>query len=93
MLDTQGAGPLFEGVYRGQIVDYGIADANNMGAAMAPAAADTLLRYFQDTHTGPDSFDGVVTGDLGAVGSELLYDLLAREGISLRGKTPGTAGC
>ena len=86
VLDTQGQGPFLREFTAGQIVDYGIADANNMGAAMAPAAADTLLRYFQDTHTGPDSFDGVVTGDLGAVGSELLYDLLAREGISLREK-------
>lgn len=68
----------------GEIVDYGVKDANNMGAAMAPAAASTLLNYFNDTSTSPEDFDCIFTGDLGAVGSELLYDIMAREGIDIK---------
>lgn len=70
----------------GQISDLGVSDANNMGAAMAPAAADTVLRYFADTKTDPADYDGIFTGDLGQVGSELFCGLLAREGVSLAGK-------
>ena len=67
----------------GEIVDYGVKDANNMGAAMAPAAASTLLHYFNDTGRSPADFDCIFTGDLGAVGTSLLYDLMAREGVDL----------
>ena len=52
-----------------------------MGAAMAPAAASTLLHYFADTHTEPQEFDCIYTGDLGQVGSSLLRELLAAEGL------------
>lgn len=65
----------------GRIVDLGIKDANNMGAAMAPAAADTLLALFRDTGTTPADYDLVVTGDLGVVGFDLLRALLKREGV------------
>ncbi len=68
----------------GKIIDLGVTDANNMGAAMAPAAADTLRSFFQDTATQPKDYDLVVTGDLGAVGSELLYELMAQEGYCLK---------
>lgn len=67
----------------GEIVDLGITDANNMGAAMAPAAADTLLNFFKDTDTKPEDYDYVFTGDLGFVGSELFLELLARHGVTL----------
>ena len=70
----------------GKMIDYGIKDANNMGAAMAPAAVDTILSYFNNTKTNPNDFDMIYTGDLGTVGTELLYKLLDDEGISLRGK-------
>ena len=63
----------------GRIVDLNITDANNMGAAMAPAAADTLQNYLQDTGTSPEDYDLILTGDLGAVGSELLKELLGRQ--------------
>ena len=66
----------------GKIIDLSITDANNMGAAMAPAAADTIVRFFRDTNTAAQDYDRVITGDLGAFGSELLYELLAREGFS-----------
>lgn len=78
-----GGGVSVSDVCIGRIVDLNITDANNMGAAMAPAAADTLQNYWQDTGTSPDDYDLVVTGDLGAVGSELLRELLDRQGIQL----------
>lgn len=67
----------------GRIADLGIKDAANMGAAMAPAAAQTLLDYFSDTQTRPEDYDAIYTGDLGQVGSNLLAELLEREGVCL----------
>ena len=64
----------------GQITDLGVHDAANMGAAMAPAACRTLCGYFADTGAGPQDFDLILTGDLGAVGSDLLRGLMLREG-------------
>ena len=63
----------------GKICDLGITDANNMGAAMAPAAADTIAVHFAETGLAPDYYDCIVTGDLGAVGSSLLYELLQKD--------------
>ncbi len=70
-------------VLPGCIVDRGITDANNMGAAMAPAAADTLERYFQAGHD-PSESDLIVTGDLGREGSGILADLLLAKGYDIR---------
>ena len=67
----------------GIIQDAGIKDANNMGAAMAPAAAALLRRYFRESATAPQDYDGIFTGDLGAVGSELLCQLLRRDHIEI----------
>ena len=75
--------PYVKHVCVGTIEDMGIKDINNMGAAMAPAAAATLSRFFEDTVTGPDNYDLVLTGDLGQVGSQLLDELLEREGYTL----------
>ena len=75
--------PGIEEVMPGCIVDRGITDANNMGAAMAPSAADTLERYFTGTRTSPSDFDLIVTGDLGREGSAILRDLLAVRGMDL----------
>ena len=68
----------------GRVQDLGIRDINNMGAAMAPAAAATLLRYLTDTNTQPQEFDAICTGDLGHVGSQLFRELLAAEGLLLK---------
>ena len=68
----------------GRIVDLGVKDPANMGAAMAPAAADSIARYLRDTGTAPGDYDGIFTGDLGAVGTALLYQLLAEEGVHLQ---------
>ncbi|MBP5617771.1 MAG: stage V sporulation protein AD, partial [Clostridia bacterium] len=80
----RGEGIAVEAVTPGRVVDLGIKDANNMGAAMAPAAADTIRRFFSDTGTSPADYDRVYTGDLGAVGSRLLCELLDKEGVDLR---------
>lgn len=67
----------------GKAIDMGITDINNMGAAMAPAAIDTLTRYFEQTGHSPKDFDLIVTGDLGYEGSEILKDLLLGKGIDI----------
>lgn len=64
----------------GIVLDLGINDANNMGAAMAPAALSTLVRYFESTKTVPDDYDLIVTGDLGWEGGRILCDLMSAEG-------------
>jgi stage V sporulation protein AD len=70
----------------GRIQDLGITDANNMGAAMAPAAADTIVTFFNDTNTAPENFDLILTGDLGRTGSDLLYQLTEKEGFDLQNR-------
>lgn len=73
-------GPRVRCVTIGTIRDYAVKDVANMGAAMAPAAADTLLRFFEDTGTAPTDYDLVLTGDLGLVGSTLLRELMKQHG-------------
>lgn len=67
----------------GKIVDLGVKDPANMGAAMAPAAADSIFRFLEDTGTQPQDYDGIFTGDLGLVGTKLLYQSLLDNGVSL----------
>lgn len=66
----------------GKVIDAGIKDANQMGAAMAPAAVDTLLNHLEDTGRNLDYYDLVVTGDLGFIGKDIMMDLLADAGIN-----------
>ena len=80
------APPYIRGFTTGKIVDLKITDANNMGAAMAPAFVDTVLGHFQDTGLSPNDYDLIVSGDLGKVGKELARDLFRREGLSLGDK-------
>lgn len=80
------APPFVRAVTVGTIVDKGVTDANNMGAAMAPAAYSTIKRFFDDTGFSPENFDAIVTGDLGNVGSRLLCELFERDGVDLREK-------
>ena len=70
----------------GRVVDGGVTDGANMGAAMAPAAADTILRYFSLSGESPSDFDRIVTGDLGTEGSALLSELLRDNGLDLAGR-------
>ncbi len=83
---SQGKGPRIESCTVGVVTDLGIKDANNMGAAMAPAALATIRAHFEDLHTGPEEFDMIVTGDLGQLGKEMLLELARRDGLSLGGK-------
>ena len=70
----------------GTVVDLGITDANNMGAAMAPAAFSTIRAHFDDFHCAPEDFDLIVTGDLGTLGKEALLHLFREEAISIGGR-------
>ena len=67
----------------GEIKDLSVTDQNNMGAAMAPAAASTILRFFKDTKTNPKDYDAIFTGDLGLIGKSLLINLAKMEGYNL----------
>jgi stage V sporulation protein AD len=83
ILTAEGAGPYVTHVTCGKIVDQGIKDANNMGAAMAPAAYSTLSTHFKDLALTPHDYDLIVTGDLGALGSEILIDFFRNDGLDL----------
>lgn len=85
MLGQTDQPPYIRGILPGRIRDIGITDASNMGAAMAPAAADTIARYLSATRTRPSDFDAIITGDLGIVGSRLLMQLMEQNGYELRG--------
>ncbi len=77
------SGPVISAVTVGRIADLGIKDAANMGAAMAPAAAQTLTDFFKDTGTQPKDYDLILTGDLGLIGSELMEQILMRDNIDI----------
>ncbi|MBR3692108.1 MAG: stage V sporulation protein AD [Clostridia bacterium] len=80
LLQAGAPGPGIVAANAGVIQDYNITDMNNMGAAMAPAACETLLSFFRDTSTRPEDYDGIFTGDLGRLGRDILAELLLREG-------------
>jgi stage V sporulation protein AD len=86
LLSYQGNGPYITHVTTGKIVDMGIKDANNMGAAMAPAAVDTILSHFKDTGFGEEYYDLVITGDLGVLGRDVANELLDYEGLKISNK-------
>lgn len=67
----------------GRVVDVGVTDADNMGAAMAPAAAQTVLTHFEDTGRAPSDYDAIITGDLGKLGAEILKDLCEEAGTDI----------
>jgi stage V sporulation protein AD len=83
LLSYTGEGPRVTGVTFGKVFDMGCTDPLNMGAAMAPAAAETIFQHFQDTGWDPNSFDLIVTGDLGIVGLNLCRQELAERGLNL----------
>ncbi|MBE6687861.1 MAG: stage V sporulation protein AD [Ruminococcaceae bacterium] len=82
-IEESGYGVYVNEALAGRIVDPGINDVNNMGAAMAPAAADTLKRYFEQSGKSPDDFDVIATGDLGYEGYGILKEMLGADGIKL----------
>ena len=79
LLGKEGKKPYIDKVHIGTVCDLGIKDMNNMGAAMAPAAKKTISDFLTETNTHPDDYDLILTGDLGSIGSELLYELLIKE--------------
>lgn len=75
--------PYIECVTFGKVIDFGVADVNNMGAAMAPSAMDTLVSHFKETGRKPEDYDYIFTGDLGKLGSEILIDLMEHNDVKL----------
>ncbi len=86
VVSKKGKGPLIQTVTIGKIIDLGIKDANNMGAAMAPAALDTIICHFNDLNRSFEDYDLVVTGDLGTLGNKLLYDMFEEKGYKPQNK-------
>lgn len=85
LLSSSGSGPFVKYVTTGKIIDAGIKDVNNMGAAMAPAAIDTLLYHFRDIGCKPSDYDLIISGDLGHIGKEIVIDMMKKEGYDLKG--------
>lgn len=83
LLSKSGNYPKITHITTGKVVDMGITDANNMGAAMAPAAADLLINHFKDTGRTPQDYDVIATGDLGEVGKNIVISLLSEENYAL----------
>ena len=77
------SGVLIKKALPGIVIDKGVADASNMGAAMAPAAIDTLTRFFKGTNTSAKDYDAIYTGDLGYEGSMIFRELMSVEGYPL----------
>lgn len=83
VLSAEGAGPRVTMVTLGKVIDLGVADANDMGSAMAPAVADTLITHFSDTGRTPADYDLIISGDLAAVGHALARQLTAGAGYDM----------
>ena len=86
LLGNEGGSVKITGITTGCIEDYGVKDSMNMGAAMAPAAAALILANLQDFNRKPEDYDKIITGDLGLVGQTLLFELLEKEGVDIRGQ-------
>lgn len=83
MLSDSGEGISVTSATIGKVIDFGVTDVNNMGAAMAPAACDTILKHLKDTNRTPDYYDLIITGDLGVLGSRIVKDLLWEKGVDI----------
>ena len=84
IVSKDGIGPFITHATIGKIVDMGIKDANNMGAAMATAALDTIITHFRDTGRKPSYYDAIITGDLGHIGKEIVIELAQKEGYNIK---------
>lgn len=83
LLAKEGNGPVITHVTMGKVMDLGVKDSGDMGSAMAPAAADTLINHFRDIGRQPSDYDLMLTGDLGSVGLGITRELLQMEGFSI----------
>ena len=86
VLGRKGGSVRISGITPGKIVDMGLRDSMNMGACMAPAASDTILRNFEDFGRGPEDYDRIITGDLGKVGQKILLDFMKSSGYDISGR-------
>lgn len=86
LVESDGHGPRIESCTIGTVMELGIKDANNMGAAMAPAAFHTIKAHFEDLKNNINDYDLIVTGDLGQLGKELVLEMARRDGFPLGGK-------
>jgi stage V sporulation protein AD len=84
--DKYGKKTAITGVTAGKIEDFGIKDSFNMGCAMAPAAAWTIRTNLKDFSRTPDDYDAIITGDLGSVGQQALFELLSQDNIDISGR-------
>ena len=84
IISKNGTGPYITHITPGRIVDMGIKDANNMGAAMAPAFSDTLITHFMDTGRSPSYYDAIISGDLGHIGKEIAIDIAKSKGYNIK---------
>ena len=92
LLKETGQGPYVNAVTVGNVIDCGIKDANNMGAAMAPAAYATIRTHFDDLGLKPEDYDLIITGDLGKIGRQIVSDFFDRDGVTL-GNRYNDCGC
>ena len=83
LVGTEKSHVKISGITVGKIVDYGLKDSQNMGACMAPAAANIILQHMKDFHAKPEDYDRIITGDLGMVGQEILIDLLLQKDMNI----------
>lgn len=83
VLGKSDKGPFITHITTGKIIDPGLKDANNMGPAMAPSAADTIIQHFKDTGLAPKDYDLIITGDLAEFGLEMTKKLIAKEGYNV----------
>ena len=86
LVSSNGNGPKIDKCTIGTVEDLGIMDANNMGAAMAPAALATIKQHFLDFNNTPNDYDLIVTGDLGQLGKDILLTLAQKDGLEIGGK-------
>ena len=84
IITQSGMGPYITHITPGKIIDMGIKDANNMGAAMAPAFCETLITHFLDTGRSPNYYDSIISGDLGHVGKEIAIDIAKARGYNIK---------
>ena len=84
IISKNGTGPYITHITPGKIVDMGIKDANNMGAAMSPAFVNTLITHFQDTGRSPNYYDAIISGDLGHIGKEIAIDIAKSQGYNIK---------
>ena len=84
IVSKDGQGPYITHITPGKIIDLGIKDANNMGAAMAPAFVDTMITHFKDTERNPSYYDAIISGDLGHIGKSISIDLADSRGFNIK---------